>query len=79
MTASSHEPAPPARNIREAMATWMQQIAPYGIFTTDQNLRITTWNEWLVERSGLAASTMLGQTLQEVYPELEERHLAQYF
>lgn len=62
-----------------AMAAWMQEIAPFGIFTTDGELRIRNWNEWLVTHSGLAAEAVLGQRLIEVFPELEARHLYDRF
>lgn len=60
---------------RDLVSGWMEEIAPYGIFTTDAKLHIRSWNQWLVAHSGLAASSVIGLPLAEVYPELETRRL----
>jgi len=54
----------------QVTAGWMQEIVPFGIFTTDPQFRITSWNEWLVNHSGLAPEEVLGRRIYEVYPEL---------
>lgn len=61
------------------MLTWAQAIAPFGIFTTDPELRIRSWNQWLVTHSGLAVEDVLGRLLTEVYPDIGERGLDQHF
>jgi signal transduction histidine kinase/CheY-like chemotaxis protein len=55
------------------MAGWMQEIVPYGIFTTDRDLRVTSWNDWLVTHSGMRASEVIGRLLPEVFPSIIER------
>lgn len=62
-------------SVRSAMSIWMQELAPHGIFTTDEYLRITSWNDWLVVHSGLRAEEVLGRNLHEVFPDLVGRHL----
>jgi signal transduction histidine kinase len=62
-----------------AMLAWMQEIAPYGIFTTDTQLKIQSWNEWLETHSGLAAPLVVGRSLLEVFPELRTRKLEEHF
>lgn len=64
---------------KDAMSSWMQEIAPFGIMTTDTALRISTWNQWLVTHSGLAAEAVIGRSLLEVFPEVEKRRLGDYF
>lgn len=64
---------------RDAMLDWMQAIAPYGIFTTDAELRIRTWNAWLATHSGLAAEQVVGRFVGEVFPELATRKLDPHF
>lgn len=61
---------------REAMVGWMQ-VAPYGIFTTDAELRIRTWNRWLVQQSGLAEDAVVGRPLLSIIPDLAKRRLDQ--
>lgn len=62
-----------------AMAAWMQEIAPYGIFTTNRELRITSWNQWLATHSGLSAADVLGHRLVDLYPQVESRRLVERF
>ncbi len=64
---------------RDALAGWMQDIAPYGIFTTDADLIVQSWNEWLVLHSGLGAEAVMGRPLLEVIPDLQARRLDQNF
>ena len=61
------------------MLHWMQQLAPHGIFTTDTNLYIQTWNSWLETHSGLSATEVCGRPLAEVFPELVMRKLDEQF
>lgn len=62
-----------------ALLGWMHEIAPFGIFTTDQDLRIRSWNQWLITHSGLAAAEILGRKLTEIYPDVESRGLVDRF
>jgi len=73
--------APPGGqfSIRDAMLEWLQDIAPYGIFTTDAELVIRSWNQWLVVHSGLAADAVIGRSLLQVFPELEARRVHEHF
>jgi signal transduction histidine kinase len=58
-----------------ALLAWVHDLAPHGIFTTDQQLRIQWWNRWMEVHSGLSASAVLGRNLLEVYPDLLSRRL----
>ncbi len=60
---------------RDALLSWMEEIAPYGIFTTDGTLRIQSWNRWLSIHSGLSADQVIGRNLLEVFPDVETRRL----
>ena len=62
-----------------AMLAWVQAIAPYGIFTTDAELKIRSWNQWLVTHSGLSVEDVLGRPLIEVFPDVGERRLDEHF
>ena len=62
-----------------ALLHWMQQLAPHGIFTTDNELRIQTWNHWLETHSGFSAARAIGQPLLELFPELDARKLASQY
>ena len=62
-----------------ALLQWMQQLAPHGIVTTDTDLCIQSWNNWLETHSGLSAQNVLGRPLLEVFPELATRRLDTFF
>ena len=79
MRAQEQAGAEPAFSATAAMGAWMHEIAPFGIFTTDTNLVIRSWNQWLVTQSGLSAESVVGRSLLEVFPELEERKLTERF
>jgi signal transduction histidine kinase len=83
----TNEPAPGEEQTRSAgrqnrdaaILHWMQELAPHGIFTTDNELRIQTWNEWLETHSGRWAREVVGKPLFEVFPELVTRQLENPF
>jgi signal transduction histidine kinase len=62
-----------------ALLGWMHEIAPFGVFTTDQDLRVQSWNQWLITHSGRAAADVIGKRLTELYPDLGARGLADRF
>ena len=62
-----------------AILSWMEDIAPYGILTTDTELRVQSWNEWLETHSGVAAPMAIGRSLFELFPDLCERKLDEHF
>ena len=67
------------QQLSAAILAWTQELAPHGIFTTDHDLRITSWNRWLENHSALRAEQVLGRPLFDIIPSLVERHLADYF
>lgn len=54
---------------------WFNDFFDQGIFITDEDLKIRSWNHWLEANSGFGASEVMGQSLRSLYPELEQRHL----
>jgi PAS domain S-box-containing protein len=62
-----------------ALLSWIQQFAPYGVFTLDKSLRIKTWNRWMESHSGLSSAAVAGRDLVEIFPELADRKLTQPF
>jgi len=76
MSRDPQEPvsAPPS-GAGDALAGWVQNVVPYGIFTTDHDLRVTSWNEWLVIHSGRSASDVCGRLLTDLFPDLTARRL----
>jgi PAS domain S-box-containing protein len=54
---------------------WFDQHAAQGLFTTDRDLIIRTWNRWLVTTTDLPAESVIGRPLGEVLPSLVDRGL----
>src|SRR5205085_7379068 len=50
-----------------------------GIFTTDANLVVGSWGEWLAQATGIPASAARGQSLGALFPELERRGMLTRF
>lgn len=68
-------PLPPSFLAEGALAQGLQLISPHGIFTTDTELRITSWNEWLVVHGGQPAAAAIGRHLREIAGDLQDRRL----
>ncbi len=63
----------------DAMLSWIHEVVPYGVFTTDENLVIRSWNQWLAMHSGRAPSTVIGRGLLEIFPEIGTRKLERHY
>jgi PAS domain S-box-containing protein len=48
-----------------------------GVIVVDSNVRIVFWNEWIAQKSGIAASGAVGKSLQEVFSGLRTSRLVQ--
>jgi PAS domain S-box-containing protein len=58
-----------------AMLRWFENHATHGLFTTDRELRVRTWNAWLSNATGLQPEAVLGELLTDIMPSLVERGL----
>lgn len=67
------------RRLNDALMQYIQSSAKAGIFSTDQDLTIRFWNDWLAERTGKPADEVLGKNLLELFPDLSERHIDRYY
>jgi signal transduction histidine kinase len=56
-----------------ATLRWLKDLASQGIFTTDAELRVRSWNGWLEQHSGVAADAAVGRRLFDVFPEIALR------
>jgi HEAT repeat protein len=55
----------------------MQSAVKYvGVITTDANLIVRGWDQWLVEATGLTEDRVLSKPLLELFPEIEQRGIA---
>ena len=68
---------PPLLNA--ALLRWLDEISNQGVFLTDADLVVRSWNHWLQRNTGRLADDVIGQPLFEVYPELLERGLDRHY
>ncbi len=62
-----------------AILNWIDKIADQGIFATDTELIIRSWNLWLERQTGKLSKEMIGKKLFEVYPELSVKNMSTYY
>lgn len=71
---------PPAPDLLAAgLRRWFDELAQQGVFTTDADLVVRSWNRWLEGSTGRTASVVIGRSLFEVFPELATRGFEQYY
>ncbi len=58
---------------------WFDELAQQGIFTTDVDLVVRSWNRWLENSTGHTADAVVGRPLFEVFPELTARGFEPYY
>ena len=52
-----------------------EQLKSVGVFTTDRDLVVRSWDPWLAEATGIPESAAVGQALGALVPDAEERGL----
>jgi PAS domain S-box-containing protein len=65
--------------LHAAMVRWLNELATVGIYTTDEDLVVRSWNQWLERVTGRLEHTVVGQRLFDVFPELKDRQLERYY
>jgi signal transduction histidine kinase len=69
-----------ARGVSDtALTRWFAELNHQGIFATDAEIRVTMWNRWMELHSGLTRGDVLGRSLVELFPDLADRGLDQYY
>jgi PAS domain S-box-containing protein len=62
-----------------ACQRWFEELSDRGIFTTDADLIVRTWNPWLETQTGIPAAAAVGEPLFKLLPALRERGLDHYY
>jgi len=65
--------------LNAAVLHWMHELAAQGIVTTDGDLNVVQWNQWMEEHTGKFAQDVIGNNLLELFPELVERRLDRHY
>lgn len=65
--------------LNAAVLHWMHDLAAQGIVTTDSELNVVEWNQWMEEHTGKRAHDVIGNNMLELFPELIERRLDRHY
>lgn len=65
--------------LHAAMLRWLNELSSQGIFATDRDLIVVSWNAWLSRATSMPDEQVVGRPLFEVLPELRERQLDRYY
>src|SRR3954452_1104155 len=65
--------------LNTAVLRWLDTLGQHGVFTTDRDLVIRTWNRWLEEHTGHLGTTVIGRHLFEAFPDLDARGFGGYY
>jgi PAS domain S-box-containing protein len=65
--------------LNAAVLRWVDTLAQQGIFTTDRDLVVRSWNRWLEDNTGHLAADMIGRRLFDVLPDMDARGFGVYY
>jgi PAS domain S-box-containing protein len=65
--------------LNAAVLQWMHELAAQGIITTDSELNVVQWNNWMEEHTGKSEIEVVGKNLLESFPELTARRLDRHY
>ena len=68
-----------AVTLGRATLQWFEDHAVGGIVTTDTELRVRSWNQWLRTATGISSTDAIDRPLFEVIPTLRERGFDRYY
>ncbi len=71
--------ADPTTLLNAAMLRWFDELSNQGIFTTDTDLVVRSWNRWLERHTSLSPSDVIGRSILDVYPEITSRGVDRYY
>jgi PAS domain S-box-containing protein len=64
---------------RAGLLRWIEEFAQQGVFTTDTDLVIRSWNRWLETATGHRADEVVGRPLVDALPDLAARGFEPYY
>ena len=60
-------------SVQAALARWFSELSHEGLFATDAELRVIVWNRWMEIHTRRPSSTVIGQPLFQLYPDMVSR------
>jgi signal transduction histidine kinase/ActR/RegA family two-component response regulator len=61
------------------MLRWLDELVNAGVFATDADLVVRSWNRWLALHTGRPADAVIGRKLLDVYPDLAGRGFERHY
>lgn len=68
-----------ASSLQSALVRWLLDQTHQGMFATDRQFQIVVWNRWMEVHSEKPAGDVIGRCLFDVYPNLLERGIDEYY
>jgi len=65
--------------LHASVVHWVTEDTHQGCFVTDVQLRVVLWNRWMELHSGRSASEVLGRSLLDLYPDVGDREIKEYY
>ena len=65
--------------LNTAMLRWLDELSGQGVFITDTELVVRSWNRWLERFTGLLSANVIGSPLLQLFPDLAMRGLAAHY
>jgi signal transduction histidine kinase/CheY-like chemotaxis protein len=65
--------------LNASVVRWVAEDTHQGCFVTDVQLHVVLWNRWMELHSGRSQSEVLGRSLLELYPDVGEREIKEYY
>ena len=65
--------------LHASVVHWVTEDTHQGCFVTDVQLRVVLWNRWMERHSGRSASEVLGRSLLDLYPDVGDREIKEYY
>ena len=61
------------------MLRWLDELSGQGVFITDTELVVRSWNRWLERFTALTSANVIGRPLLQLFPDLAMRGLAAHY
>jgi PAS domain S-box-containing protein len=65
--------------IDKALLSWFAELSTHGVIVTDAGLNVYGWNHWVEAHSGRAAAEVMRRNLIDVYPEIADRGIDEFY
>ena len=65
--------------LNASVVRWVTEDTHQGCFVTDVQLRVVLWNRWMELHSSRPAAEVLGRSLFDVYPDVNDREIKEYY